>query len=112
MLPKLDDFIAQNLGRAHGANAYVKEPGFLSLYVRMGPRFLNGVKYEDVLDIASILAKKPGSGVFSKLANRLLNQGLILYVESVQNPKFAVKLLRDGFTQEIGRVPPSFFKFP
>lgn len=62
MLPKLDDFIAQSLERGRG-NAYVKEPGFLSLYVRMGPRYLNGVKYKNVFDIASVLAKKPGSGV-------------------------------------------------
>jgi len=110
MLPKLDEFITQHLG-GHG-NAYVREPGFLSLYVRMGPRYLNGVKYKNVLDIASVLAKEPGSGAFFKLADRLLAQGLILYVESVQNPRFADRLLREGFTQQTDRVPPSFYKFP
>jgi hypothetical protein len=111
MLPKLDEFIEQSLESGRG-NAYVREPGFLSLYVRMGPRYLNGVIYKDVFDIASVLAKKPGAGAFFKLARRLLDQGLILYVESVQNPRFAEKLLREGFTQEAGRVPPSFYKFP
>jgi len=111
MLPKLDDFIAQHRGGRQG-NAYVREPGFLSLYVRMGPRYLNGVKYDQVLDLANMLVKNKGRGTFTRLADRLLRSGLILYVESVQTQAFADKLLRDGWIPEKNRFPPSFFKFP
>lgn len=89
----LDAFITER----KSANAYVDEPGFDSLYVRMSVRFFNGVRYEDVLDLANITAERPGDGAFTRLVERLHTQGLTLYVECVTRQRFAKKLLRMGF---------------
>ena len=94
-------------------NAYVKAPGFKELYVRRTHRYLNDEWIERVLDIARIEAKKPGKGAFTNLVSSLLERGIPLYVECVQNERFIQKLKDMGFTC----VPhsggsPSFFKLP
>lgn len=96
-----------------GANAYVKEPGFASLYVRINRRSLNGRIYNKVFDIASVevKARQRGKGIFTKLVERLLARGLIVYVESVMNDRLAAWLERNGFTR-IDRYDRSYFRFP
>lgn len=108
-LRTLDEFI-QNTENSRG-NAYVNEPGFKELYVRRGPRFLDGRVIDNVLDIARITAREPGKGTFTQLSERLLSKGIPLYVECVLNPRFAGKLRALGFTtSQIDES--SFYKLP
>lgn len=90
-LKTLDEFLKTSFG-----NAYVREAGFSSLYVRHASRYLEGRRIP-VLDIANVTAAKPGKGAFTALVARLLVQGVSLYVENVHNARFAKKLLVLGF---------------
>jgi hypothetical protein len=104
-LPTIDEFLQR---KRYPFNSFVDEPEFRELYVRRALRFLGGKVYE-VLDIARIEAKVPGSGSFARLADRLLGQGLNLYVESVLNPRFERKLLELGFTPS-ETAPQCYYK--
>jgi hypothetical protein len=90
-------------------NAYVRAAGFSALYVRMGPRVLAGVTHPLVLDIANVVANKPGNGAFTCLVEALHQRGITLYVENVLNARFAKMLPRLGFTQvdSTSRIDPS-----
>ena len=103
--PTMDQFLALN---TH-SNSYVSEPGFRELYVRKGFRYLDGKRVECV-DLARIEAEDPGAGAFTKLAERLLTKYTV-YVESVLNPRFAKKLLREGWTMVGGTECPSFYLY-
>ena len=84
-------------------NQYVRHPNFKSLYVRYNNRrYINGEFVFNVLDIANIQARKPGKGAFTKLIIHLRNTYplLVLYVESIQNPRFADRLERMGFVYD------------
>lgn len=98
--PTLDDFL--KLKRDFPRNGYVREAGFKSLYVRKSARWLEG-KRREVLDLASLVAKKPGNGAFKALVARLRREypRLHLYVENVLNPKFAPGLIRMGFKPDL-----------
>jgi hypothetical protein len=87
----------------------VKSAGFTHLFVRKGPRYLNHIKYDNVIDIANIRADTPGKGTFSELSDELHLRGYNLYIQSVLNERFATKLLRMGYTQVADREPPSFY---
>lgn len=106
LLQSLDDFLAQNPVRG---NAYVKERGFRSLYVRVGPRYIAGTLYPKVLDIARAEVIRKGRGRFTALINRLHEQGYTLYIESVLNERLVPKLLSMGFTQLPSDGAPSFY---
>lgn len=80
-------------------NAYVKAPGFKQLYVRWGRRYLGGIVHADVLDIANVVARKPGNGAFTRLSEDLFNRDITVYVECVLNVRFVDKLRRMGFTE-------------
>jgi len=105
----LNDFLKQHPVRG---NAYVKEKGFRSLYVRVGPRYLAGVLHPKVLDIASAEVIKKGRGTFTALITRLHAQGYTLYAECVHNERLVPKLLSLGFTQLPGDGAPSFYLIP
>lgn len=114
-LNTLDGFIEAHVARGglRNSNAFVEEPGFASLYVRMGRRYIRGEMHPCVLDIANVEASAPGAGTFSRLVERLLGRGLTLYVESVLNARFAAKLLRMGFSEVPGlQGAPSFYLIP
>jgi hypothetical protein len=112
MIPKLDDFITQALAKSLPANAYVKEPGFDSLYVRVARRHING-ELQTTIDLANMTASKPGNGVFTKLVERLKAQyGLIIYAECVLNPRLAAKLIRMGFVQHTQHDSSSYYLLP
>ena len=102
----LDEFIAQSSIR----NSYVEEEGFSSLYVRIGPRYINGKKYNRVLDLANFEASDYGKGTFTNLVTRLRDTypDLPLFVESVLNPRLPNKLLSLGFTYVPNSNPPCF----
>jgi hypothetical protein len=97
-LPTLDEFLPQ-AGKGWPRNSYVKEPGFSELYVRVSRRFLEGSCHE-MIDLARVEAKEPGSGAFTRLVARLREQypKSGIYVECVLNPRFSVMLIdRLGF---------------
>ena|ERR1700686_2425216 len=97
--PTLDEFIADHEKKQWPNNAWVREPGFKELYVRMTKRFIDMEWREPVLDIASIEAKHPGRGAFTALIVRLRKEhpDLTIYVESVMNERFGFKLEDMGF---------------
>ena len=104
-LPKLDDFIktADPLV-PFSCNTYVNEPGFRDLYVRKRKRLLDGEEIE-VLDLAKLEADEPGKGAFQRLFERLRRDypNLALYVENVDNQRFAKALPRFGFNPDPAR---------
>lgn len=103
--PTMDQFLASN----EHLNSYLSEPGFRELYVRKGFRYLGGKRVECV-DLARIEAEDPGAGAFTKLATRILPKYAV-YVESVLNPRFAKKLLREGWIMVGGPECPSFYLY-
>jgi len=64
----LNQFISDRLS----SSAYVKSAGFTHLFVRKGPRYLNHIKYDNVIDIANIRADTPGKGTFSEPSQNFL----------------------------------------
>jgi peptidoglycan/xylan/chitin deacetylase (PgdA/CDA1 family) len=103
--PTLDDFLTD----PHSRNAWVRQEGFESLYVRKGPRYLNGTMYDRVIDLANMTALHPGSGTMSALITRLHTQGEHLYVESILNQRLIPKLLRMGFLPQSRELAPSLY---
>lgn len=84
-------------------NGYVREQGFSHLYIRYWPRhrFINGKPTNNVLDIANVASRKPGSGAFTKLIKRLRSEypDMTLFVENVQTSRFRNKLESLGFSK-------------
>lgn len=91
----LDQFIQS----PQGLPVYVREPGFMELHVRHGPRTFDQKRYENILDIALIEARYPGKGAFTNLFARLKKDypTMGIYVECVHNKRFRRKLLELGF---------------
>lgn len=100
-LPTLDEFIKGYDAKIFRSNLYVREKGFRSLYVRIGPRYIgkNKIPFDPTLDIANVAATYPGKGYFTRLVERLRRDypHLGLYVETVFEDRFRRKLLRLGF---------------
>lgn len=113
-LPTLDQFIERARKNRFLNNAFVSEPGFSELYVRVGKRSFPETNWclQDVLEIGRVTAAHPGRGCFTRLAERLLAQGHVLFVECVLNPRFSRKLRELGFTQARNEGAPCFYKFP
>lgn len=107
--PTLEQFLQDHPYRG---NSYVSEPGFDHLYVRVGPRYVDGVKYPKVLDIANAQVTHKGCGTFTNLILRLHRQGYILYVESVLNVRLGPKLVSLGFTELPTNGPPNYYLLP
>jgi len=111
-LQTLEEFLEATGRSCWPTNAYVKVPGFKELYVRRTDRFLGDVLIKGVLDIARAEATRPGKGVFTALVTDLLERGIPLYIECVQNKRFVKKLESMGFTRAAHEGAPSFFKLP
>ena len=96
-LPTLDEFIAR-ASKKFPHNSWVREPGFTALYVRVSQRWIEGER-RTMIDLASIEAKRPGRGVFTKLVTRLRSQypEFGLFVESILTERFEQGLSRMGF---------------
>ena len=111
----LSQFLASEL-----RNAWVREAGFSDLYVRKGQRYINGVLHSNILDIANVTARVPGSGAFTKLVAklRLKYPQMGIYVESIINLRFPKKLERLGFQKNPDghapekMIPPSYYLLP
>ena len=108
-LPTLEEFLGWG---AFPTNSYLEEPGFSSLYVRKGPIgiSLDGVFYQcyDTLTIASVAAKEPGNGTFTRFVERLVKKGLAVFVENTHNKRLQGKLLKLGFTRVDGNQGLNF----
>jgi hypothetical protein len=111
--PTLDQFIA-DWGKWPN-NAWVKYPG-LSLYVRRGEIFVRDNNGEgrkvDCLTIASVEAKRPGKGIFTKLVENLKERGLAMYVENAHNPRLRRKLENLGFVRVNHSYGPNYLWEP
>lgn len=83
-------------------NLYLKQKGFSTLYVRKSRRIVQGVDYPKVLDLATLIARKPGACAFTNLLNHLRKKypDWGLYVENVFNAQFGQYLIRQGFLPE------------
>ena len=112
-LPSLDDFL-KDPPKGWDKNAYVRYPGFSSLYVRYTQRYIEGVYRFPVLDLASLEVSDRGKGTFTKLLTHLrtVYPHLWLYVECVNNPRFAKKLPSLGFTRSDDGLSPCFYMAP
>lgn len=110
----LDKFIRDDQTQRFHRNEYVREDGFVHLYVRFGRRYLNGKLTENVLDIANVQAKHPGCGVFSKLIAKIRAEypTVGIYVENVLEPRFGNKLLKLFFQEVPGSNPKSYYWLP
>lgn len=105
--PTLDEFLKRGPER-FPRNAYVREPGFESLYIRWGAHLIDG-QIVHCLDLANATARKPGKGAFKRLVARLREgrPDLPLYAENVLNEQLIPGLLRLGF-RRVADSPPSF----
>jgi len=97
-LPTLNNFLDDKLWNRTSRSAYVTEEGFDSLYVRIGPLFMGGMKHDRVFTIANVTVTHKGIGTVWMLIDRILCMGLPVQVECVHNPCFAEKLTERGFT--------------
>jgi hypothetical protein len=106
-LPTLDEFLKRGL--RFPRNAYVREPGFASLYVRWGGHLIGG-RIVNCLDLANATAYEPGKGAFKRLVARLRGEhpDLPLYAENVLNERLIPGLLHLGFRYVTDSHPPSF----
>jgi hypothetical protein len=99
-LRTLDQFIADHDKKpSYHSNAHVRRSGFETLYVRLGPRYIQGVLHPRVLDIANVTVRRKGCGIFTQLVEELHARGFSLYVESVLNERFERMLPRLGFVR-------------
>lgn len=111
-LPTLDEFIVDHTQKLRGfpRNGYVRERGIRQLYVRIGPRYINGERLPCVLDLANIevAARQRGQGRFTRLIQRLRRDypDLPLYAESVLQPRLPRKLKELGFEEVGASVDP------
>lgn len=90
----LDEFILSNL-----RNLNVDELGFKQLYVRKGPKYIDDVRYEKVLDLANAEVEVQRQGAFTNRIKllRKTHPDLVLYAENVMVYEFALSLQRMGF---------------
>lgn len=80
-------------------NEWIIVDGF-KMYVRKSKRYYNN-QFIDCLDIATMQADKPGTGIFTKLLTKLLGDypKTNIFVESILNPKLIPFLKGFGFTE-------------
>ena len=103
----LDQFLRQARDPRFHCRDHVEEPGFSTMYVRFGRRYVRGELFHDTLDLANIEVFHPGNGTFKKLIARLREQypHIHLFVERVLSPRFRYGLLKMGFEY----VGPSYY---
>ena len=82
-------------------NAWVEHPDFKNLYVRQGPMYLEEERHDTIV-LANMTVNDPGHGTFSSLIYflRAVYPYKWIYVESVQEERFADYLLRLGFVEQ------------
>ncbi len=95
--------------------AWLDEPGFTSLYVRIGPAAVAKEVLPKVIQLAAFEVTRKGKGVFTRFVERIESHGLPIFVENVLNERLANYLPKIGFTmieyKDIGRnLAPCFLK--
>ncbi len=90
-------------------NAWVKEPGFVGLYVRIGSRLL-GDEFVRTIDLANFEVRKKGQGVFTRFVAKIEKYQLPIFIENVLEDRFAQFLPSLGFVRVEQTVPPCFLK--
>ncbi len=111
--PTIEEFIG-DWGKFPN-NKHVSHEDWETFYLRRGPRFVRGVRYERVIDLANIEAKNPGTGAFTRLVKHLRDTypDIGLYVESVMNRRFKEYLPKLGFVCAMdNEFSPCFFLPP
>jgi hypothetical protein len=105
--PTLDEFLLEVVGGR--GNAYVRFPGFATLYVRFTKRYLLGKMQSPVLDLANMVAKKPGKGAFTALFEhiRTAYPEVWIYVECVQTRRVTTAVLARASTWSRRQDPMS-----
>lgn len=93
--PTLDEFISE-MGKFPWS-AWTDHPGFEGIYVRRNRVHIDGRTLENVVTITNITSTNPGQGNFTSLVQHILSKGKSIYVECVQNTRFARKLEELGF---------------
>lgn len=77
------------------SNQWVQsDDGNLAIYLRKGPRYINGRKYTNIIDLSSVSAETLGTGSFGKwwfeFVNRSRDEGFQgIFIENVLNRRFA-----------------------
>jgi len=109
----LDQFI-ETAKTQHRLRMHIFEPGFSTLYVRYTKRWIQGVAYYPVLDLASLEVEEKNRGAFTKLFNRIRSEypALPLYVENVLTFRFGEKLESLGFVNVGPEICPCYFLKP
>lgn len=111
-------FIKTNLNKGPGrimpVRAYIQEPGFNTMYVRLSARRIDGELVFPVFDVASVEANKKGAGVFTKFIKDIRSSfpDLPIIVESVVNRRFANYLPKLGFEIYQDGLSPTFLWRP
>jgi len=81
--------------------AWINHPAFAALYVRKPRhgRIVEGRAWPRVVDLASMDAKHPGTGAFTRLVKRIATEypEMGVFVENVLVPRFARRLANMGF---------------
>ncbi len=106
----LDEFVQRGPGFT-GRSAWIKEPGFIGIYVRVGPRCINGERIK-VIALANFEVIDKGKGVFTRFVKKVEKYQLPIFIENVINPRFAEFLPSLGFVQvqDGGNEIPCFLK--
>ena len=92
-------------------NAWVDEPGFQSLYARIGQRLVKG-SMRQTIDLANFEVVDKGQGVFTRFVKKIEQYQLPIFVESVINDRLAKHLPKLGFVLVADSNPPNFLKLP
>lgn len=90
-------------------NAWLQEPGFANLYVRIGLRLI-GTEFRRTIDLANFEVAKKGKGVFTKFVARIEQYELPIFVENVLTARFAAFLPSLGFIRVGDMIPSCFLK--
>lgn len=110
MLRTVDDFLSEN--KKFPKSEYLFVPGFEHFYARKGPKYIEGIKYENVFTIANVEATVKGKGIFTEfLAFFKKRYSMPIVVECVHNQRFAQWLLVQGFHAD-SRHPGNFNLIP
>ena len=91
-------------------NQWLKGSDF-EIYVRHSWRFIKGKRLES-LEIASVNAKRPGHGDFTRFLNQVeeINPYECIYIENLLTTRFEDFFLKRGYTSVSHTDPPCVYK--
>ena len=91
----IDKFIASKQRNEWLYNEYMK------VYVRKSLRFIDRERVE-AFDVANVVVKPEyqGLGYFKEMIIHAEGLGLVVYVESINNPNLKAMLIKNGYTMD------------